>query len=168
MKTRIILALFAALLWVSACSDSGVTNPISFESDQIESAGTIPSTVFKQLFAGQIVYAPEGTYYECGSGGVNAATGGEDLFGGCQVWNENGLSYTLEVQGPHRFLLSTASTVQITNPVGVFYRGEDEGHWVKVTGDITVTCNAVKVTGNGSAGLSTSVRIDIHSGRSEN
>lgn len=168
MKTRTILALFAALLWVSACSDNGVTNPLSFESDQIESPGTIPSTVFKQLFAGQIVYAPKWTYYECDSGGVNVATGGEDLFGRCQVWNEKGLTYTLEVQGPHRFFLSETSMVQITNPVGVFYQGEDEGRWVKVTGDIIVTCNAMKVTGNGSAGLSTSARMDIHSGRSEN
>ena len=168
MKTRTILTFFAALLWISACSDSGVPKPISFESDQIESSGTLPGTVFRQLFAGMIVDAPEGTYYECGSGGVNAATGGEELFGGCQVWNDQGLSYTLEVQGPHRFLLSEASPVQITNPVGISYRNEEKGHWVKVTEDITVFCNVLKVRGNGSAELSISTRIDIHSGRSEN
>lgn len=168
MKTRTILTFFAALLWIFACSDSGITNPISFESDQIESSGDLPGTVFKQLYAGQIAEAPEGTYFECVSGGVIAAAGGEDLFSNCQVWNDQGLSYTIEVQGPHRFVLSEASTVQITNPVGISYRNEEEGHWIKVTGDITVICNVVSVRGNGSAGLSTSVRIDIHSGFSEN
>ncbi len=168
MKARIILTFFTALLCIFACSDSGGTNPITFESDQLEASGTLPGTVFKQLYAGQIAEAPKGTYFECISAGIIAATGGEDLFGSCQVWNDFGSSYTLEVQGPHRFVLSEASTVQITNPVGISYRNEEEGHWVKVTGDITVICNVVSVRGNGSAGLSTSVRIDIRSGFSEN
>ncbi len=168
MKTRIILTFFTALLWIFACSDGGGTNPIAFESDQIEASGTLPGTVFKQLYAGQIAEAPEGTFYEYISGGVIAAAGGEDLFGRCQVWNELGLSYTLEIQGPHRFVLSEASTVQITNPVGISYRNEEQGHWIKVTGDIAVICNVVSVSGNGSAGLSTSALLEIHSGRSEN
>ena len=145
-KTKYILTLLLSLLWLIGCSDSGVTNPVTQEKSLQTLIGEEylqNRILFKSKPAAQIVYAPPRTYYECGSGGVIAATGGEDLFGGCQVWNDIGLSYTLEILGPHDFFLSEVSTVQITNPVGVFYRGEEEGYWVKVTGDMTVTCNAV-------------------------
>lgn len=168
-KTKYILTLLLSLLWLIGCSDSGVTNPVTQEKSLQTLIGEEylqNRILFKSKPAAQIVYAPPRTYYECGSGGVIAATGGEDLFGGCQVWNDIGLSYTLEILGPHDFFLSEVSTVQITNPVKVDFRN-DEGHWVAVTVDTTVTTEELRVRGNGSARLSTSALIDIHSGNVE-
>lgn len=166
MNIRQILVPFAVLLWVSGCSDSTVTNP-AIQSDQVESSGTLPSIVFKYKVAAQIVDPAQGTFYQCGSGEIYAATGGEYLYSDCQVWNDKERYYTLEVKGPHRYVLSEAATVEISNPVGVYYR-TDGGQWIGVTGDTTVTCDVVRVRGGGSADLSTSARIEIHSGRSEN
>ncbi|MFQ6616431.1 MAG: hypothetical protein ACE5HZ_06645 [Fidelibacterota bacterium] len=166
MKAKTVLAISAALLWLSACSDRGVTNP-NLPSDPMVTAGTLPGIVSRHRLAAEILFAPNGTYYKCGSEDVTEAKEGDVLYGGCSIWNEKQRAYTLEAKGPHDYILLSAGEVHVSDPDGIYYRlGKDR--WIEITEDGSVACDVVRIRGNGAGDLSTYVQLDIHSGFNEN